>query len=257
MESETRESSPHILAHEKNKVTKEVSYVKKSLWFVLVALSILSIFTVVGCKPTTPGTPSPSPSPTVAPTPVPDTSCPKVVSTVVSKAYDNTYGDAAFEIVITFDEAVDLSACAENVSNWTVTVKNSRRQDSDIGATVYSIKADGKKVILKANVTETVSGTVYVIGVGEVSYRGTFSGLICSEEDAKKYGKLDTVSPYGDLGAVDAPTVADSVEWELDGCFIFDELSNGCCKYSGEDCCLEPVCEECVEECPIGGGICP
>ncbi|MGQ9473159.1 MAG: hypothetical protein ACUVQZ_06890 [Candidatus Caldatribacteriaceae bacterium] len=229
---------------------------KKNLWFVFVALSMMAIFLVAGCKPTTPET-SPSPSPTATPTVAPDTDYPRVVSTVASKAYDAANGDYNFKVVITFDEPVELSACAENPSNWNVTVKNRERIDNEIDADVVDVSVDGKKVILKAYVSEPVSGSVYVIGVGYVNYEGTFKGLICSEDDADRYGKLDNVSPYGDLGAVDPPTVADEVKWSLNDCFIFDELGNGSCSYSGSDCCLEPVCEECVEGCPLGGGICP
>jgi len=56
-----------------------------------------------------------------------------------------------------------------------------------------------------------------------------------------------------------APKVADVVKWELSSsCVIADELGNYCCGFSGEDCCIEPVCTECADECPLetAGGTC-
>ncbi|NSW76541.1 MAG: hypothetical protein HPY68_07170 [Candidatus Atribacteria bacterium] len=44
--------------------------------------------------------------------------------------------------------------------------------------------------------------------------------------------------------------------WTLKDCAVFDESGNFCCRYSDSVCYAEPVCEECVEECPLGGGIC-
>jgi len=56
-----------------------------------------------------------------------------------------------------------------------------------------------------------------------------------------------------------APKVADVVKWKLSSsCVISDELGNYCCGFSGEDCCIEPVCTTCAEECPLetAGGTC-
>ncbi|NSW76540.1 MAG: hypothetical protein HPY68_07165 [Candidatus Atribacteria bacterium] len=243
---------------------------KKNLWFVFVALAMVAIFTVAGCTPSTP-TPSPTATPTVAPTVAPDTACPKVVSTVVSKAY-SVGGSYNFKIVITFDEPVELSACAEDPANWTVTVSNSKRDyyapgADPISADVVDVEADGKKVVLYASVYENVSyDVIYYDGNGNLgrdTFKYEFPGLICSEADAEAYatgyeeGEGWSDSNVVVSSSVSAPTVADVVSWKLTGgCFIYDELGNGCCSFSGEDCCLEPVCEECVEECPLGSGIC-
>jgi len=234
--------------------------VKKNLWFVFVALAMVAIFTVAGCKPTTPPTPTATPTATPAPTVAPDTACPKVVSTVVSKIYDAN-NPGAFKIVITFDEPIE-SDCVENPDNWTITVSNSGRQDDELEATPYEVTIDGKKLIVKATVKEEVDYSVVYIGATSGSLTKNdvlFYGLICNTADADDYADGDLTIPDGTVvisSSPAAPTVADVVKWELNGCFIYDELGNGCCTFSGSDCCLEPVCEECVEECPLGSSIC-
>ena len=263
---------------------------KKNLWFVFVALAMVAIFTVAGCRPMTPSTPTPTPTATPAPTVAPDKACPKVVSTVASKIYE-AGRPGAFKIVITFDEPI-TSACIENPANWEVYVKNSGRIGSDFKSTngrkvsvsSISISNDYKKVTLKAAVEEsftyTVIYSVYNNATGQFTDYGlqitkTFDGLICSEGDAKTYVEpADTKAedaavagppynlPYDPRNYVksrslpSAPTAADVVIWKLKNCVVCDDLNNCCCDYSGSDCCLEPVCEECVEGCPLGGGIC-
>jgi len=239
--------------------------VKKNLWFVFVALAMVAIFTVAGCKPTTPTTPTPTPTATPAPTVAPDTACPKVVSTVVSKIYD--YGVdgkpilGAFKIVITFDEPIE-SDCVENPDNWTITVSNSGRQTKELDATPYEVTIDGKKLIVKATVEEEVTYSAVYIGATSGSATKDnvpFYGLICNTADADDYADGGLTNPPGTVvisSSPAAPTVADVVKWELNGCFIYDELGNGCCTFSGSDCCLEPVCETCVEECPLGSSTC-
>jgi len=262
--------------------------VKKNLWFVFVALAMVAIFTVAGCKPTTPPTPTATPTATPAPTVAPDKACPKVVSTVASKAYTNNDGNKAFQVVITFDEPI-TSTCIENPANWEVYVKNSGRIGSDFKSTngkkvsvsSISISNDYKKVTLKAAVQEsftyTVIYSVYNNSNGlfadySLQVPKTFDGLICSEGDAKTYVEIDTkaedaavakqgIVPHSlnyvkSRSLPSAPTAADVVIWKLKNCVVCDDLNNCCCDYSGSDCCLEPVCEECVEECPLGGGIC-
>jgi len=265
--------------------------VKKNLWFVFVALAMVAIFTVAGCRPMTPSTPTPTPTATPTPTVAPDKACPKVVSTVASKAYTNVDGTKAFQVVITFDEPI-TSTCIENPANWEVYVKNSGRIDSDFKSTngkkvsvppSISISNDYKKVTLKASVEESLTYTVvysvYDNGTGRFTEYGLqitkpFNGLICSEGDAKTYVEPDTkkedaealraigVTGYHPLNYVksrslpSAPTAADVVIWKLKNCVVCDDLNNCCCDYSGSDCCLEPVCETCVEGCPLGGGIC-
>jgi hypothetical protein len=264
--------------------------VKKNLWFVFVALAMVAIFTVAGCKPTTPTTPTPTPTATPAPTVAPDKACPKVVSTVASKAYANDVGTKAFQVVITFDEPI-TSTCIENPANWEVYVKNSGRIGSDFKSTngrkvsvsSISISNDYKKVTLKAAVDESFTYTVvYMVyndntgifdEVSVFAISKTFNGLICSEGDAKTYVEPDTKAEDSKAGEIEgieysslnyvesrslpsAPTAADVVIWKLKNCVVCDDLNNCCCDYSGSDCCLEPVCEECVEACPLGGGIC-
>ncbi len=218
---------------------------------------MVAIFTVAGCKPTTPSTPTPTATPTATPTVAPDKACPKVVSTVVSKIYDAN-NPGAFKIVITFDEPIE-SDCIENPDNWAITVSNSGRQDTKLSATPYDVEISGKKLIVKATVEENVTySAVYIGGTnGSASKVKTFYGLICNTEDAENYADYKEVLNIPTGAAVISsspakPTVADVVSWELNGCFIYDELGNGCCTYSGEDCCLEPICETCVEECPLG-----
>jgi len=125
--------------------------------------------------------------------------------------------------------------------------------------------------------TYTVVYSVYDSVYGTFTDRGLqitkpFDGLICSEGDAKTYVEPDTKKEdaaaaaagivYSPLNYVksrslpSAPTAADVVIWKLKNCVVCDDLNNCCCDYSGSDCCLEPVCEECVEACPLGGGIC-
>lgn len=261
---------------------------KKNLWFVFVALAMVAIFTVAGCRPMTPSTPTPTPTATPAPTVAPDKACPKVVSTVASKAYTNVDGTKAFQVVITFDEPI-TSTCIENPANWEVYVKNSGRIGSDFKSTngkkvsvsSISISNDYKKVTLKSAVQESLTYTVvysvYSRVYGTFTDYGlqitkTFDGLICSEGDAKTYVEPDTKAEdaaaaarginYEPLNYVksrslpSAPTAADVVIWKLKNCVVCDDLNNCCCDYSGSDCCLEPVCETCVEGCPLGGGIC-
>jgi len=67
-----------------------------------------------------------------------------------------------------------------------------------------------------------------------------FYGLICNKDDAERYEK--------EFGlAADTVKFADEVSWELSDCAVYDELGNVCCEYEGEDCCVEPYCEECPE----------
>ena len=253
---------------------------KKYVWLLIAAAFAVAVLAMVGCRPAETPAASPSPSPTVTPTP--DTNCPKVVSTVVEKAY-GTDG-TNFKITVTFDEPI-VSGCIEDPSKWSITVKNSGRKDKEItkndGVVVngVSLSPDLKKAIVKAAVTEKITYAVlyavYDTVTGDVyEYYGTvkkdFSGLICSEDDAKRYA--DPGLKAGDLGIdteeedlvgyaitnVSAPTVADTVVWKLEGCVVCDELGYCCCDYSDSDCCLEPTCPTCVEECPLGSaGQCP
>lgn len=233
---------------------------KKNLWFVFVALAMVAIFTVAGCTPSTP-TPSPTATPTAAPTVAPDTTPPDVVSTVVSKVYGaNNYN---FKITITFSEPIE-SGCIEDPGNWTVAVSNSKRQDTNKpSVSVYdvSLSSDAKKAIVLAKVTQTVvySATYMINGAIEVvSGNKIFDGLICSTQDAENYAKLPTL-PTGAVviaSSPDEPTVADTVSWSFKNCVIQDEFGNPVCNLEGKDCCEEPVCESCVEECELGGGIC-
>jgi len=64
-----------------------------------------------------------------------------------------------------------------------------------------------------------------------------FDGLICNQDDADKYEEL-----FGR-----EIKFADEVSWKLTNCAVYDELGNVCCDYEGEDCCVEPYCEECPE----------
>ena len=203
------------------------------------------------------------------PSPVPCGTCPP---TVTGTIYSNCLGcddyiktcdqsTGTFKIVITFDENIDplTSTCVYNPSNWTIKVKNSGRITTEIVASPYNVEIDGDKIIVDASVYEC--GTRDVMDWcsdcpgSEIEYR--FCGLICNLNDAACYANtvngLRTAAPYG---LVAAPTVADEITWELgSGCVVSDELGNWCCGFSGSDCCVEPICEDC-EPCPLGSSAC-
>lgn len=242
---------------------------RKSTWLLLV-LALAAILLVAGCEPTTPAPTPPEngeePPPT---TPPADKECPKVVKTVVNNLYESDPG--WFKITITFDEDI-YSACAENPDNWTIKVKNSGRQNKEIGAFVGESIIVGNKIIMYAYVGEPVDYKVKYENVeGDKAIFAPqdvpFLGLICSEDDADRYATNYEGATYGGeewdelwdviSSNVAAPTAADLVTWGLkEGCAIFDVLGNTCCEYSGSACCIEPYCEECDEGCLFTGGVC-
>jgi len=114
-----------------------------------------------------------------------------------------------------------------------------------------------------------------------------FGGLICSKDDAQLYADFVNGLQWYGLDEYDRlevkkladwlkeqgigtfisttttrytpPTARDVVSWKLDSsCVIGDDLGNYCCGFSGEVCCLEPVCTTCEEPCPFEtpGGTC-
>ncbi len=170
---------------------------RKSTWLLLV-LALAAILLVAGCEPTTPA-PTP-PENGEEPTPPPtDKECPKVVKTEVAKAYITGEG-YGFKLTITFNEAI-TSSCVEDLTKWTITVKNSDREDDELtivdeNITIkdISVSDDGKKVYVKAKVTEPLTYSFKAV-VAEAVY--------------------ETVS-------------ADKVEWKLKNCVVADELGNAC-----------------------------
>jgi len=189
------------------------------------------------------------------------------------------------------------SSCIYDLSKWDVIVKNKGRITTEINwADVVAVKVDGKRIILLCLVEETglvkpvefkyktVAGDIYSgsTPVIEEDYF-YYPGLICSKDDAQLYADIvnglkwydyDILSPVVIklanyilpdifLGTTTPlytpPTVADVVSWKLAStCVVADELGNYCCGFSGEACCLEPVCATCADECPFdtAGGTC-
>ena len=204
---------------------------RKSTWLLLV-LALAAILLVAGCEPTTPA-PTP-PENGEEPTPPPtDKECPKVVKTEVAKAYVTGEG-YGFKLTITFNEAI-TSSCVEDLTKWTITVKNSDREDDELtivdeNITIkdISVSDDGKKVYVNAGVSETLTYSFKAVVAEEVcavTYYGEvskdFEGLICSEDDAERYAELtkedvaDALSvPSGDI------TVCGTHEGGCSGCFL-------------------------------------
>jgi hypothetical protein len=257
---------------------------KKNLWVLLALSALIAMFVIAGCAPKP--SPSPSPSPTTEPTAPPaDTAAPKVVSTDVYKFYGTDtcstcvdypcitvgeevyccYESGNFKIVITFDENIDplKSSCMLNPTNWTIGVTNNGRYAlGEIGAGVFDVVIDGKKVILTGGVIEAGTNVVYpnpaepTSGV-DVFY--TFCGLICNTNDAKAYAALvnGDYNGFPVVGVIAPPAVADSVSWKLEStCVVSDELGNVNCGYKGSDCCLEATCDSCDEGCPFSDPTC-
>ncbi|WP_369018325.1 hypothetical protein QBE54_00095 [Thermatribacter velox] len=241
---------------------------KKSLWLLLVVAALIAVFAVAGCmQGTTPEEPTQPEEPT---TPPADTACPQVVSTVVTKMYAWNSTQPNFKITITFDENIQ-SQCADNPANWVITVSNplTSRDDERFLATsnytgtktttgtvtITGITIKDNQIIVEARAEDDVSAAT-------VEGSGTFYGLICSPEDAEDYyDEIDSGnSVYWDTTSGDPKLsidYADEISWALSsGCVISDELGNGCCGYSGSDCCVEPVCETCEEYCPLGEETC-
>lgn len=263
---------------------------KKNLWVLLALSALIAMFVIAGCAPKP--SPTPTPTPTTSPTTPPaDADCPEVVSTDVYKyygdycnicesngitvensIYTNCLEEGAsslFKIVITFDENIDplLSSCLFNPANWYVEVANPDRVDDDSlntddgGVLVLDAEINGKQVIVTAEVVEFSTNTINPNGPsGEtVDIPFAFCGLICSTTDAVSYRETvnDIYDGYPYVGVWPTPDVADEIYWELDeSCIVADELGNYCCGYDGYDCCVEPICEECIEPCPLGSSIC-
>jgi hypothetical protein len=175
-----------------------------------------------------------------------------------------------FKIVITFNENIDplMSSCLINPTNWYVKVSNAERivknLDNDSsntiqdGVTVLGVEINGKQVIVTAEVHEAGINTVYPAYGGEtLSNPYLFCGLICSPTDATQYAKVVNGPFNGWSFGWPTPKIADEVYWKLSSsCVVSDELGNFCCGYDGSDCCVEPICEECVEPCPLGSSTC-
>lgn len=247
---------------------------KKSLWLLLVVAALIAVFAVAGCmQGTTPEEPTEPEEPT---TPPADTACPQVVSTVVTKMYAWTDTSPNFKITITFDENIQ-SQCADDPANWTITISNPGRVGGTLATTngditITGISIDDNQIVVSARVVESGSRTVAAYdtngdGIADNQNPGTvtysFAGLICSPDDADEYedevNTVDNSESGGTAVGNSAVTIeyADEICWELDtDCVISDELGNGCCGYSGCDCCVEPVCEECEEYCPLGEETC-
>jgi hypothetical protein len=261
---------------------------KKNLWVLLALSALIAMFVIAGCAPKP--SPTPTPTPTVVPTEAPDTKCPEVVSTDVYKYYgeicntcyqnnnniDQTLNGKIyickagetplFKIVITFDENIDTlaSSCIFDPTNWTIKVKNNERFSKEAIANAIVVEASGKQIVITAQAYETGQLlNVYSFPAGGYINMDEFlyCGLICSKVDAQKYA--DEINTYGGsilsgplyIGLFNAPTIADLVTWST-GCLISDELGNYCCSFKGEDCCLEPICEDCGEGCPFGSSTC-
>lgn len=235
---------------------------RKSTWLLLV-LALAAILLVAGCSPTTP--PNGEEPNGEEPTPPPaDKECPKVVSTVVSKMYAWEAGKPNFKITITFDENIN-SQCADNPTNWLITITNpltSRADKRFLTTDTTSTDATGEITITDID----ISGKTIVIEAEAVEY--DFYGLICSPADASRYYTTvfgDNEAYWEDGVLPDDPDAtpkysidyADEICWKLsNNCVVSDELGNGCCGYDGCACCVEPVCEECEEYCPMGEETC-
>jgi len=252
---------------------------KKNLWVLLALSALIAMFVIAGCAPKP--TPTPTPTPTTSPTAPPaDTKCPEVVSTTVYKygaslcssptcinaLYPDCNGYGGFKIVIEFDENIDTlaSSCIFDPTNWTIKVKNNERFSKEAIANAIVVEASGKQIVITAQAYETGQLlNVYSFPAGGYINMDEFlyCGLICSKVDAQKYA--DEINTYGGsilsgplyIGLFNAPTIADLVTWST-GCLISDELGNYCCSFKGEDCCLEPICEDCGEGCPFGSSTC-
>lgn len=200
-------------------------------------------------------------------------SCPTVVSTTVFKYFGNSSSN--FQIVITFNKNIDpyFNFCLYNNDNWNIIVSNPDRNHSGnnpnsvgILAEVQEISVEGKKIIIKCYIEEiqSVVPTLYYYMGKECATEGSylFSGLICNPTDANYYAKM--VSGYSDIpenavilgGGWRVPNNTDLVQWELiRGCTIGVEQGNFCCRFSGEDCCIEPICTECEPACPFDSSL--
>lgn len=250
---------------------------KKSLWLLLVVAALIAVFAVAGCmQGTTPSEEEETPPPTTTPA---DTACPQVVSTTVSKLYSAQYGYQQFQIKITFDEEIYPASCVYDPANWYIKIENSIPWvlDSDIdgiyddGAGTYtrkldtagksgytkaitinsiSISTDKKSIIVKASVTDDWRSN----NDGD---NDPFEGLICSLADINRFLNSEDKADDEDYAKNSSATYyADKISWQLTGCAIADVVPNVCCTFSGNDCCDEPVCETCVEYCPLGEGTC-
>ena len=262
---------------------------KKNLWILLAISALIAMLVIAGCAPK----PSPTPTPTAEPTPTAppaDTKCPEVVSTDVYKYYGSTscndwlpttqeaiYSNCdcteftgvepvypltsgLFKIVITFDENIDplMSSCLYNPGNWTFKVKNPDRiRINDVEVEALGVEINGKQVIVTAAAHESGTNTLHPDYQTTLVNYYLFCGLICSTEDAKQYAAVVNGPYNGWAFGWPTPSIADEVSWELSStCVVADELGNWCCGYEGSDCCVAPVCEECVEPCPIGSSAC-
>ena len=155
---------------------------------------------------------------------------------MVSKLYAAGEDDPNFQIKITFDEDFN-SSCIEDPASWTITVANPGRVGTPVVDPIGldDINVSGRVVTIQARVVET--GTVTVVEGDTQGEAPVFDGLICNQDDADKYEEL-----FGR-----EIKFADEVSWKLTNCAVYDELGNVCCDYEGEDCCVEPYCEECPE----------
>ncbi|MGQ9623527.1 MAG: hypothetical protein ACUVTO_08895 [Candidatus Caldatribacteriaceae bacterium] len=208
---------------------------KKYAWLLVIAAFAIAILAIAGCKPAE--APGESPTPTPAPTPTPDTACPKVVSTVVQNLYGAT-GDNLAQIIITFDENIDLTsyACLSQADSWTIEVERFYREGCESGCpkkvkvtAIEGIGIEDNRIIIKFE---------------------TDTPLICSEEDAVNFGC------YVRGGACEPRclciTAADLVKWKT-GCYIADELGNICCGAEGKACCTS-LCPTCPTPAPCPWG---
>jgi hypothetical protein len=268
---------------------------KKNVLIFLVLSALSAMIVITGCAPKPELTPTPTAEPTPTAPPA-DVDCPEVVSTEVYKYYgsvcdpciqfirptneiNNTNqaiicgeGETPFfKIIITFNENIDslMSSCIYNPSNWTITVKNQDRIVDEISSDIFKIslpfieildvEIDGKTVVVIAEIMEFGENAIKIDPETTEYVPYNFCGLICNTTDAEAYCEAVNGGfegfPY--VGVIPTPDIADEVFWELDtSCIIADEMGNYCCGLEGSDCCVEPICEECVEPCPLGSSIC-
>jgi hypothetical protein len=250
---------------------------KKSLWLLLVVAALIAVFAVAGCmQGTTPEEETTTPPPTTTPA---DTACPQVVSTTVSKLYSTDEGYKQFQIKITFDEEISPASCIYDPANWYIKIENSipwvldddvdgvyndaagtyARKLDTAGKSGYknaitiksvSISTDKKSIIVKASVTDDWQA----LNDGD---KDPFEGIICGLADIDRFLNSEDIAKTKDYAKNSSATYyADKISWQITGCAIADVPGNVCCTFSGNDCCDEPVCETCVEYCPLGEGTC-
>ena len=200
-----------------------------------------------------------------------------------AKGFYNFYTNADpydFKINITFDKPFTLLDYSP--SNWKVYVKRyvpfiygpyslegiyyhtslTDPAKMALEGKVHSVEVNGKNIILNVRLYEIPLHNFYLLD-GDSRFEWSYRGLICNVDNYKNYiygANLNTMVKNLDLMGnyfrESALKYADVVYWKYIGNTLFmDETGNICndfCGASDEECCELPVCETCVNNCPLG-----